>query len=65
MFSSRVNDIPHAHPDFVRGKQYQRSESKKAEELFTCTYCGSKHPERSMAHIGEGVYKCRRCLLNQ
>lgn len=65
MFSSSVNDIPKVHPDFVRGKQYQRPDRKKPEELYTCTFCGSKHAEREMAHIGEGVYKFRMCLLGK
>lgn len=65
MFNSRANDIPHAHPDFVRDKQYQKPERKKPVILATCVMCGRKFHEREMAHVGNEVYKCRECLLGK
>ena len=65
IFNSIVNDIPQAHPDFVRDKQYQKPDRKKPVTVATCMMCGRKFPEREMAHVGENAFKCRDCLLNK
>lgn len=66
-------DIPRISPDYTPARhgingiiESNRKATNKSEILLeTCTYCGRKFPERSMAHIGIGVFKCRECLFGK
>ena len=62
-------DVPQVSPDFrymrtPRATNRAPQHQPATESVVTaCTWCGRKFRKSDLAHVGNGAYKCRECLL--